>query len=237
MENAQQKAESEKLIQILSKAMTDIEALKHVPEAFSLRSARTILILRNGIANALGVDLIGDSTTQEEIKPITDFWGRDVRQKKESVTVDPLTQNAIDSYREKIWAIIYTIADQTEREFYDKYLDSEVRGVAKLLGIAVTNTDPEVITMEFVSQIFAQNELRLEKIEVKKITQGEVRANVNNGATGGDNALDQETQDSVAGQNTQVESAIPTLQPATENSAQPSKPATKSAGAKKPNAK
>ena len=224
MENAQQKYESEKLIEILSNALSDIDALTNVPEAFSIRATRTILILRNGIANALGVDLVEGGVKQQEIQPITDFWGRDVSQKKETVNVDPLTQGAVELYREKIWGIIYAITEQTEREFYDKYSESEVRGVAKLLGIAVTNTDPETITMDFISQIFAKNELRLEAIEVEKITQGAVSANVNNGSTGGDNATDKEKQDSVAGQNTQVETITTTLQPATEK---PALPATK----------
>lgn len=157
----------QKLIDILLDTRTKISEINGLPDAFKTRAERTITILANSSAHTIGqtVEEI-EGVQQMEFPPITEFMGKPIQVSEVPMNkkVDP---DVLDNYRKKIGEIVDSLADLTPKEFYDKHTESEIRGVAKQLGIAVTTTDPEVITMEFINSIYTAFELKLQHDKLK----------------------------------------------------------------------
>lgn len=157
----------QQLIDILLETKVKVSSIENLPESFKIRAENTLNILANSSAHTIGQTVPDvEVANQVEFGPITNFMGREINISKPVINknVDP---EVLDKFKNKLSDIIESMGESTPRQFYDKYSESEVRGVAKTLGLSVTPTDPQIITYEFIAEIYEAYERKLKIDELK----------------------------------------------------------------------
>lgn len=157
----------QQLIDILLETKVKVSSIENLPESFRTRAERTLSILANSSAHTIGQTVQDvEEVNQVEFGPITNFMGREINVSKPTTNkkVDP---EVLDKFKSKLSDIIDSMGESTPRQFYDKYSESEIRGVAKTLGLSVTPTDPQIITSEFIAEIYEAYERKLKIDELK----------------------------------------------------------------------
>lgn len=141
------------LVNILGETMKKIDAITDLPEHFRVRSTHALSILRNSSANVINMSIEEIQTEVVVDRPLTHLLDRFVGRTEPPVP-QPLTDNSKAEFRKKIEAIIESMPSLTPKEFYDRSSEIEMRGVGKLLGLQITGSIPETITMEHVSLMY-----------------------------------------------------------------------------------
>lgn len=177
----------QKLIDILLETKVKVSSIENLPEPFKMRAEKTLNILANSSAHTIGQTVPDvEDVNQVEFGPITNFMGREINISKPTINknVDP---EVIDKFKSKLSEIIDSMSESTPRQFYDKYSESEIRGVAKTLGLSVTPTDPQIITSEFIAEIY--------EAYTRKLKQDELNAEVE---LAKENMIDEEIEESLS---------------------------------------
>lgn len=148
----------QQLIDIILDAKDKISAINELPDPYRIRAERTLSILANGSAHSIGAPLvIGDNVAEIlDLPPISNFLGREISVLKEEQIMDSeITESDFELFASKIKEIREVMPTFTPKQFYDNYSETEIRGVARLLKLNVTSTDPEVITMDIINEMYA----------------------------------------------------------------------------------
>lgn len=146
----------EEYAQILTEAKQAISFIKDLPEHFKSRSSRAIGVLAASALSAAG--LPSDPNNDEpafEVKPVTEMFGRSVvpHSKVPTAQVAP-SENLIEDFRKRCAELIDIFRTQSPKQFLDNCSESEIRGVAKQLGMSdVSSTNPERVDLEFVREM------------------------------------------------------------------------------------
>lgn len=152
------------LISVLDMATASIKAIVNLPDSFRIRAEKTLTILSNSSAHAIDIPISEfKADIVEEFGPITNFLGKEITPRK---PIDPKTvtaeTNEFQEFKKKCTAIMDAMSTMSPKQFFDALNENEIRGVAKLLGMSITSTDPEIITMEFIHEMYAAHALKLE---------------------------------------------------------------------------
>lgn len=167
----------QQLIDLLQDTRSQIASIENLPDNYRLKAERTLTVLANQSAHNIGGAIEDVAMAQVEFPPITHFMGRELNIAKPAArkSVDP---EALGIYKKKLEAIIESMGGTTPKEFYDRCSESEIRGVAKMLGLAVTTTEPDIITMKFIEDIYEAYEAKLKQDELNnEVEAGKAKLN------------------------------------------------------------
>lgn len=137
------------------------DLLRETPE-FQIRATNVFDTLANGLAFAVGEhpQLPGSAAPAE----VSQKQGRTVMGMPVPEPTAPLAERLaeviagpteMDDLRARITGIYETFPERSNKEILNTLTDLELRGVARMAGLAVTKTDPQRITTEMVTKIKA----------------------------------------------------------------------------------
>lgn len=157
MEDFQQPVKE--LITVLKEARAKARAIKDLSEPFLIKVDNTLARLINSSAHAVGLPIEeAEGMVIEERGPVTSMFGKDLSKaiaaSEAKAAKLNVTEDVLAKLRAETATIIARIPELSPKQFHEQYQDAQIRRVAKKLGIAVTTTDPEQITLEFVRQLF-----------------------------------------------------------------------------------
>lgn len=142
--------------QILNEAKQAISMINDLPEHFKSRSTRSLGVLAAAALSAAGLPSDpGNDEPAFEVKPITEMFGRSVvPQSRVPVAQVAPSETLIEDFRKRCAELIDVFRTQSPKQFLDNCSESEIRGVAKQLGMSdVSSTYPERIDLEFVREM------------------------------------------------------------------------------------
>lgn len=160
------------MIHIIEHARQQIKEIENLPGGFGLRADRAMEILSNSASHAIGQSFTPSShDVPYDPPPITNFMGREIvpAKKLELEIIDP-SSKSLEIFRAECNKIIDVMETMSQKQFFDNYNESEIRGVGKLLGLPITGTEPEMITMELIGEIYKAKTHRNEITDVKTVS-------------------------------------------------------------------
>lgn len=214
------KNQLQQTVDVLKSAYSSIDKIITDPNIRFLKSKLLGAIQReaNALAMQIGVSAIStEEQTGVAHKPLKTFFGRPItsgvkgsyaRSEKQEV-VKTLTADEIASAELKAAAeILYPQFSSIESDtIVDTYSDIEIRAVAKMADLPVTETNPKVINVEYVDKI-------KEAIAQKNLPEINDNGNVGEVITAAINTTDEDVKLSELRQTAQkLFEAIPTMEP------------------------
>lgn len=156
-------------IDILKQARNEIDISFTDPDLRFLKQ-RVLMDLdkiNNQLALRSGIDMLKEHSAPQQSAPLKTFMGRRIAAKHPGSTLNEnelpdLTKRikpksafemAAMELKETAEVLLEHIPTMEADDVLDKYSDLEVRAVAKLAGLPVTETDPKRITTDYIQQI------------------------------------------------------------------------------------
>lgn len=144
-------------INITRECRDRIKAIEGLPDAFRTRMLRPLTLSANAAANMIG-DPIEESQDAIESdpnvgKPLTALLGKQLLINQDKAAKADVTQDQIETFKNRINMLAESVGNMSAKDMRDNWSDDELRGVAKVLGLPVTYTEPERMTMEWILKI------------------------------------------------------------------------------------
>lgn len=158
------------LIDTLQLAKDAIQNIQNLPEPYRIKADKTLSLLINSSASAVGLPIDEQQSEVFETKPVTNFLGREITPTVVETHVQ-VNEDDLSKFREKIQGIIDNLDNISPKQLYDNNEESVIRGVAKVLGLEVTANNPERINLEFIQLIYDANDRRRETETALKETR------------------------------------------------------------------
>jgi hypothetical protein len=146
----------EKAIEALQEARVKVSGLLSVNPALQVRSNNALDSLIGGLSHTIQGNL-PRAVPANDMGPITHVFGQKVeREVKPTTPAKVAVKSAdVDELRTRITDAYPTFRDRDNKSLIESLTDMEMRGIAKMAGLEVTETEPKKISGAFVDKIKA----------------------------------------------------------------------------------